>query len=344
MRGEPSLFHPVSTRHAGRAACALVAAVALLSGCSKNDHNPVAPHGAGPSLKIAFASERPPSTVGANDIYLYDVSTGAAATRPVNLDSPSDEQIAALSGNGAWLVFVSTQIFIGPSSTTLRYNIATGQITYVDAFDLVVGPNNPSVSYDGRYVAVQDILNGNVFDQEVTEADIIADTLVQTPHLHADGALDFDPSISRDGRLIAFASSRAPSIGGFNVLLYDVGGDSLIDLPNLNSRNDDLAPGISADGRYIAFESNRAGGAGFFDIYVYDRQTASLLPMPGANTALSDLTPTISPDGRYVAFATEAEGGTDIRLYDLQTQTLVSTPGMNDPYFRDRFPSLAEKH
>jgi hypothetical protein len=77
-------------------------------------------------------------------------------------------------------------------------------------------------------------------------------------------------------------------------------------------------------------------------VYVYDRASSSFLPLPGANTPLGESLPALSPDGRYLAYQTEAEGGGDIRLYDIVLQQLVPVPGLNDPYYPDRQPSLAQ--
>jgi Tol biopolymer transport system component len=80
-----------------------------------------------------------------------------------------------------------------------------------------------------------------------------------------------------------------------------------------------------------------------FDIYVYDRKTRNFLPLAGANTSMSELNAALSPDGRYVAYSTDSEGGGDIRLYDIGLQRLIPLPGLNDPYFADKNPSICDR-
>jgi Tol biopolymer transport system component len=78
------------------------------------------------------------------------------------------------------------------------------------------------------------------------------------------------------------------------------------------------------------------------DVYLYDRQTQSLVPLPGANTPLADYLPSLSPDGRYLVYTTDSAGGRDIRVYDVVAQRLIDLPKLNDPYYYDYFPSVAD--
>jgi Tol biopolymer transport system component len=317
---------------------AAASAAALVAGCG-SEGNPAGPQGgAKPPLLLACSSNRPPSAPSSRDIYFYDCRFGQPAVIPPNLGSPYDESTLGLSGDGRWLAFNTTNPLVGTISELVLYHVSDGTFSTLVTPGRFFGPLNPSLSYDGRYLAFQDQV-GSAFELDVTLMDALADTLIPTPRLHLIGALDFDPSLSGDGGLIAFSTSRS---GSYDVALYDVRGDSLVPLPGCNSPLSDLGVTISRDGRFLAFHSNRPGGEGLFDVCVYDRATASLLAVPGANTALSDLNPAISPDGLWVAFTTEAEGGSDIRLYDLAARRLVPVPGLNDPYFAERFPSLAD--
>ncbi len=318
---------------------ALGLAAALLAGCG-SEGDPVrsvtAP-ASGPPLLVAFCSDRPPSPIPNKDIYFYNAQTQKPAWMPPNVDTYYDEGPLALSGDGHTMVYSTTNPLVGTGTKLLIYDTRTGIIRVPQSTVQFGSPVNPSLSYDGHYMAFQNLV-GSFLELYIVMVDVPADTIIPTPKLHLLGAQDFDPSLSGDGKLIAFASNRT---GGYDVYLYDVARDSVIALPGMNSSSSDLAPSISADGRYIAFHSNRPGGVGLFDVYVYDRQAQQFLPLPGANTTLSDINPALSPDGRYLAFSTESEGGTDIRLYDLVAQKLVSAPGLNDPYFADRFPALS---
>jgi Tol biopolymer transport system component len=316
-------------------------AAALIAGCgSEKNIGPVTGSGGVPLL-IAFSSDRPPANPGSGDVYFWDGRTEGASFMPPNVNSIFTEGPSGISGNGGWLAYNTTNPLVGTTTEILLYNVATAQVHAPSTPGRFSSPANPSLSYDGRYLAFQSSL-GSFLELDITLMDAVADTIVPTPKLHAFGAADFDPSLSGDGKLIAFTTNRNGT--GFDIALYSVTLDSILPLPNLNTAYDDIGVSISADGRYLAFHSNRPGGTGLFDVYVYDRNTSSLLPMPGANTALSDFNPALSPDGRYVAFQTEGEGGTDIRLYDLVARQLVKVPGLNDPYFKDTNPSVADAH
>jgi Tol biopolymer transport system component len=313
----------------------------LLAGCSveRTTNGPAPP--AGPPLRIAFESNRPPSTVGGGDVYFFDPATGAPAAFAPNVNSVSSEMLPALSGDGRWMAFNSTRQLTGTLGTLFLYDVENARL------DVPPGPNafvncfNPSLSYDGRYLAFQSQVGG-AFENEVILWDRQSDQQVPLPSLHEFGTGDFDPSLSGDASLIALMTNRTGAVTGFDVVLYDVPGDSLIPLPGINTTSNELGVSLSRDGRYLAFHSNRPGGAGLFDVYVYDRQTEALLPLPGANTALSELRPALSPDGRWLAYDSENDGADDVRLYDIANRRLVALPGLNDPYFIDKGASIAQ--
>ena len=317
---------------------ALIVAIALMAGCDKK---PTDPGGtAVPQIRIFFASNRPPSVISGSDVYQYDAALGTPAVMPPNVNTPYLEYVPAISGNGSWLAYNTTNTQIVGTVAELLMNRTIDSATVVlSAPTLFQGPYNPSLSYDGTRLTFQTQL-GAAFDQDVVLVDVMADSVIPTPHLHALGAADFDPSISGDGKLIAFTTTRH---GTYDIALYDVAGDSLLPLPGLNTNDDDLGVSISRDGRFLAFHSNRPGGEGMFDIYVYDRVTRNFLPLPGANTAMSELNPALSPDGRYVAYSTDSEGGGDIRLYDIGLHLPIPLPGLNDPYFADKNPSICDR-
>ena len=322
---------------------ALLAGLMLaLAGCSSD--NPTAPTPpSGPPLLLAFASDRPPSQLFVNDIWFADLSTGEAPFAPPNVNSTSDEGPMGLSGDGRTMAFSSSRILLGSLSGFALMDVTTGELRLPVRTRQFNGPANPSLSYDGRYLATNYQVGGDPFMQVVAVEDLAADTLVSIPSLNELGVTNFDPSINGDATLIAFATNGSRSLGAFDVVLYSVPRDSFIELPGLNTGQNELGPAISADGRYIAFTSGRAGGAGLIDVYVYDRQTSSLVDLPGLNTEFSEVQPCISPDGRYVGCTTEAEGGADIRLYDLVAKQLVPIPGVNHSRNADQYPVLSSR-
>ena len=321
----------------------LAGLIVALAGCS-NDDNPTAPVPySGPSLLLAFASDRPPSQLFVSDIWFADLSTGEAPFAPPNANSTSDEAPMGLSGDGRTMAFNSSRILIGSLSGFMLMDVATGRLSLPFRTRQFQGPTNPSLSFDGRYLATNYQVGGDPFMQVVAVEDLADSTLLPLPTLNELGVTNFDPSINGDATLIAFATNGSLSLGAFDIVLYSVPRDSFIELPGLNTNQQELGPAISADGRYIAFTSGRAGGVGLIDVYLYDRQTSSLVDLPGFNTPLSEIQPCLSPDGRYLACATEAEGGGDVRLYDLVTKQLVAIPGVNHDRNVDQYPVLSSR-
>jgi Tol biopolymer transport system component len=328
-----------------RALCSLAAAVlalalALLAGCSTD--RPTAPivGTSGPPLLLAFSSDRPPSRTLVNDIYFADLAAGGPPFMPPNANSSSDEGPCALSGDGRTLCITGSRIFLGTTTQIALMDVATGAMWLPARTRLLAGPSNPSLSYDGRYLATN--YRVGTSSEAIAVEDLAADTLLPLPNLNPVGLLAFDPSLNGDGTLIAFSTFGL--VGGYDIALYSVPGDSLVPLPGLNSSSNDLSAAISADGRWIAFQSGRPGGVGVIDAYLYDRQTSSLVPLPGLNTPLADVQTSISPDGRYITCMTDAEGGQDVRVYDVVAQRLVPlAAGVNDPVLADQYPVLADR-
>jgi Tol biopolymer transport system component len=323
--------------HRAWMALALLLPVLLLAGCGSDAPNPVKPGPSGPSLRVAFITNRPPSPQSGGDIYFYDVASGAPAFLPRNLNSLSDEFSATFSADGHWLAFNSSRLLTGTQATLFLYDIRTAELRLSETARAFTSSQNPSLSGDGRRMAFHHQIGGSFFDLTVALVDAVADTVIPTPSLHVQFAGEFDPSLTVDGSLIAFTSNRD---GTFDIFLYSVPLDTLVPMVGINTGFSDTGVTISGDGRYLAFHSNRPGGLGLFDVYVYDRNTQTTLPLPGANTALSEINPAISPDGRYIAYTCENDGAGDIRLYDIQAQRLVTVAGLNDPYYSERFPAL----
>jgi Tol biopolymer transport system component len=316
-----------------------------LAGCSSDSDNTTAPPtGTGPPLLLAYVSDRPPSRTLVNDLYFADLQMGDGAFLVPNANSTSDEGPAGISGDGSTLCFITSRIFLGTLTQIGLQDVATGTLSLPARTRQLNGPSNPSLSYDGRYLATNYALSGDPFAQVIAVEDLDTATLLPLPNLNDPGATNFDPSLNGDATLLAFATNRVGGFGAFDIMLYSVPGDSMIPLPGLNTNQNELGAGISRDGRYIVFQSGRPGGVGLIDIYLYDRTTSSLVEMPGLNTPLSDVQPSISPDGRYVACMTEAEGGQNIRVYDVRDQRLVPLNGdVNHPVFYEQYPVLADR-
>jgi Tol biopolymer transport system component len=334
---------PLANRPQAVLAFTALLALGGLGGCGTD--SPTAPNPAqpGPPLLLAFTTNRPPSpNLNVTDLWMKALSTNDPAVPIPNVDTPANESSAALSGDGTKMAFFTDRFFIGTLVEIAIYDVETGAIHIPGPLKLITNSTlNPSLSYDGRYLAFQ-AQGAGPFDQDILMIDTAADTLVQMPNINEYAATDFDPSVNGDGTLIAFATNGSKSIGAFDIVLYSVPGDSFIALPNLNSYYNELAASISRDGRYIAFQTgNPKLVKGLVDVEVYDRQLDTLLDLPGANTELAEVQPSISPDGRYLAYATESSGGRDIKLYDIQAKHLIPLSGVNDPIYFDEMPSIS---
>jgi Tol biopolymer transport system component len=321
------------------------AALALVCAACSAERIPLSTSGPDRApLVMAFMSERPPSPPYGADIYLYDLREGGPAYLAPNLNTVDLEGPCALSADGRKLAFYTNRSTTGSLAQLLLYDVAHATTVVPEKINQLQTLQNPSLSDDGRFLAVQYQVGGP-FELYIAVEDLASDSLLPVPNLNVPNATTFDPSLSGDGSLIAFASNRFGSLGSWDIFLYSVPGDSLIGLPGMNSPAGDLAPSISRDGRYIAFQSGRPGvvapNDSLIDVYVYDRVAGRLLPLPGANTQLAEILPTISPDGRYLAYVTEQTGARDVRVYDIRERRLLRLEGLNDPYYRDYFPTLA---
>ena len=128
-----------------------------LTGCSKD---PAAPTGGG-ELLIAFGSIRPPSVLTESDIYFYHLNAPGPATMPPNLDTPYSEHVPALSGNGEWLAYnTDNTSFLGFPPQILLYHVPTAKVVIPTAPFPYTSPFNPSLSWDGHYMAFQTQLGG----------------------------------------------------------------------------------------------------------------------------------------------------------------------------------------
>ncbi|MDP9386901.1 MAG: Ig-like domain-containing protein [Actinomycetota bacterium] len=217
----------------------------------------------------------------------------------------------------------------------------------------------PSVSFDGRYVAFDSAASNLVLDTngagDVFVRDVVSGVTtrvsVDSSGRQATGAWSERPAISGDGRYVAFDSGAANLVlGDLNkaqdVFVHDRDSGTTtrvsVGSMGLEANGHSFRPAISANGRFVAFESvasNLTGQAitggddtnGVYDIFVHDRDTGATTRVSvdsagGQASGGHSLHAAVSDDGRYVAFNSSA------------TNLLVAgdTNGASDIFVHDR--------
>jgi len=263
---------------------------------------------------VAFASEASNlvnnDTNGKRDIFLrdrdvdgdgiYDESAYVSTTRismtRFGTQTTADSWQVAISGDGRYVAFASydSNLVLGDTNgfqDVFRYDRLTGTIIRVSVSSAGVQGNNisdqPSISYDGRYVAFRSYANNLVADDAndpsdifVRDVDTSTTTMVSVSSIGEQGDADsYSPSISNDGQWVAFTSQATNLYPGDLNTFCDYDGDSIPaencsdvfvfdrgtgDLylvsaqdgtPGVFGDNESYAPSISADGNKIAFVS-----------------------------------------------------------------------------------------
>lgn len=233
----------------------------------------------------------PDDTNSLEDIFVRDRQTGTIER--VNV-SDSGEQangytgLAAISGDGRFVAFVSTASNLVPGDTNGRED-----------------------------VFVRDRLNGTTARVNVNNAG------EQAQHSYDTGGLAGtygSVAISADGRYVAFDSyasnlDPADTDEDFDVFVRDTqsGTTELISVDSTGGSGGGAGPFISADGRYVVFQSGDTIIPGVSSgVFIRDRLagTTGLVSVDNSGTPLpsnsgSAYTP-ISGNGQFVAFASNA--------------------------------------
>lgn len=215
------------------------------------------------------------------------------------------------------------------------YSHAAGETTRVSVDSVGIEGNSdsvifhPSISADGRYVAITSMSDNLVPGDTNGESDVfIHDRQTgATTRVSVDSAgfaskysPSHSPSISADGRYVAFLSTAyylvpEKTSDYQDVFVHDrlTGATSRVSVGSTGRQGNSYssAPSISADGRYVAFLSwaNNlvpADTNGAQDVFVHDRTSGSTTRV-SVNSAGQEAnggseSSFISADGRYVAF------------------------------------------
>ncbi len=225
-------------------------------------------------------------TNGRRDIFARNVLGGTtvrASVGPLGVQANGNSFSPVVSGNGQFVAFASdaTNLVTGDTNGTTDVfvaDLATSPPT-VTLVSVATGGTqsngssfNPSISYDGRYIAFEsNATNFQANDTNGASDVFVRDTLTQTTTRVSLGSTgvqgkagSFHPSISSDGRFVAFDSFARNLVSGDtnevrDVFIHDdlTGITSRVSVATDGSQGDhpSMAPSLSADGHTVAFAS-----------------------------------------------------------------------------------------
>lgn len=307
---------------------------------------------------------------GVADIFVHDRQSGATVRVSVSSSGQEGQGAShgpAFSGDGRYVAFWSDAPNLVPDdgnalADVFLYERQTGTIERISVDtagqDADGASRNPSLSYNGRYVAFESQAGDLVAGDGSSISDVFVrdrqqgTTVRVSVNLAGEGGNNhsYQPAISADGRFLVFHSQATNLVTDDNnnaadVFFYSLEDGSLerVSLNNAGQEGNGASnfASISGDGRYIAFSSfanNLADGEiyNYLDVYVRDRWTATTergsVDATGYSPNGVSVNPALSADGRFVAF-------------DSSASNLVEgdTNGRIDVFLRDRMPPVELK-
>jgi Tol biopolymer transport system component len=162
-------------------------------------------------------------------------------------------------------------------------------------------PLSPSMSPNGRYVALQRTVNGN---QDLWLLETARGVLNR---LTSDPALDSFPVWSPDGRSIVFNSTRKGVYDIYRKAIDGSGGEDLVLATLLPKGPSDWSP----DGRLLLFRSPDPKTG--FDIWAVTLE-GERKPFPVVRTNFDERDGQFSPDGRWIAYESNESGQYEIYI------------------------------
>ncbi len=189
-------------------------------------------------------------------------------------------------------------------------------------------PLNPSLSPDGRHVALNRSVNGNadIWLHDLTRGVLSRFTSDPLPEIY--------PVWSPDGRRIVFARPT-PNPQGQGFRLYQkptsgTGEETLL----LETSQNMIPIDWSRDGRFLLYETQ--GPSGAWDMWALPMERNGK-PFPVAQTSFDERPGEFSPDGKWAAFESNESGRYEIYVQsfpDPGAKTIVSTGGGLQPRWR----------
>ena len=307
-----------------------------------------APSISGNGRYVAFVSDSSNlvanDTNGFLDVYVRDRQAGT--TRRVSISSTghqgnSDSYNPSISADGRYVAFQSDASNLVVHDTNLAGDVfvrdrKTGSTTRISINSSGHQGNGgsyaPSISAEGRYVALQSDATNLIANDTNGAADIFvrdrragSTTRVSVSGAgHQGNGGSYTPSISADGRYVAFQSIASNLIAhdtkdSADIFVRDrtAGSTRLVSISSAGHQGNggSNSPSISADGRYVTFVSDATDLVandmnGTTDIFVRDRTAGSTrrisISSGGVEGDGASYSPHISADGRFVVFESVA--------------------------------------
>jgi len=161
------------------------------------------------------------------------------------------------------------------------------------------GPTNPSMSPDGRHVALYRTANGNV---DVWLLDIVRGVLSR---FTSDAANDVNPAWSPDGAQIAFQSNRTGVSDLYVKAASGAGGDQVL----LSTPQDKAPSDWSRDGRFLLYRNTDPKTG--YDLWALS-MTGDRKAFPVVQTEFEERDGQFSPDGEWLAYQSNESGRFEI--------------------------------
>ncbi len=273
-------------------------------------------------------------TGGGQSVFVYDRATKVMKNVVELSDGkimPGSSSGAAISGDGRYVSFVSSDRGLAPDDKNFKYDVfyrdlQTGVIKRVTNGN---GESlNTAISNDGRYIVfTSEATNLTASDTNGKLEDIfVYDRItekIEMVHVNSKGEQGNGGhfrehttlSISDDGRYVCYVSKATNLVpddtnNAFDAFIYDRQTKTT---ERLTENGKQLPSGcydayLSGNGRYVAFRPMT--GSNKSKLYMYDRQEKKYEPInvsstgvPGDGTAKF---PYISSDGRYVVFVADS--------------------------------------
>ena len=272
---------------------------------------------------------------------LNDSSVRTLASPPESAGFVTGLVSPDISADGKWAA--SLMLFSGTMRLAL-FDLTTGLSRIVpvtvDGKTMLSFSSPPSVSGDGRYIAV------NAGIQEIVVVDTMTGVARKVGHDQV-GTLPAGmsrPVISDDGSTLLYGAVGTGIVSDGIMLMSVNLATSAHTVVNgkADGGNVDVGPArgqMSADGRYVVFDTLQgkidSDTNGLRDVYLNDTKTGTLTRI--STSAFDSGAPSISADGRYISFTNAGgdlypgAGGSVMALYrkDMQTGEIIqiSAPG-----------------